>query len=58
MLGILVCGSGLGMNMTANKHKNIELHYVLMLNLQNYQDCITMQISLHWAQDYYQKKML
>ncbi len=23
MLGILVCGSGMGMAMTANKHKNI-----------------------------------
>ena len=29
-VGILVCGSGLGMNMAANKHKKLELHSVLM----------------------------
>jgi len=26
--GILVCGSGMGMNITANKHKNRNIRYV------------------------------
>ena len=46
-VGILVCGSGTGMSITANKHKNIRLHNVLALNQQNYLDCIMMQILLH-----------
>ena len=28
-IGILVCGSGMGMSMSANKHKILELHYVI-----------------------------
>ena len=46
-VGILVCGSGMGMNIAANRHKNVRAAQCFNLNLLNYQDCITMQISLH-----------
>ena len=56
--GILVCGSGMGMNIAANRHKNIRAAQCFNLNLLNYQDCIMMQISLHWDLDFLLKKML
>ena len=46
-IGVLICGSGQGMIMTANKQKISELLYAIMPNQQNYQDCIMMQILLH-----------
>ena len=56
-VGILVCGSGMGMNITANKHKNIRaaqcfnLKSTKLSRLHNDANIIT------WAQDCYQKKM-
>ena len=46
-VGILVCGSGTGMNIAANKHKNVRAAQCFNLNQQNYPDCIMMQTSLH-----------
>ena len=43
-IGVLVCGSGQGMIMAANKHKNIRADYATMQNQLNYRDCIMTQI--------------
>jgi len=51
LTGILVCGSGIGMEMTANRYKNVELSSVIIKNQLNYQDCIIMLILLHLDQD-------
>ena len=37
----------LGMAMSANKHKKIRAAQCYNAKMQNYQDCIMMQISLH-----------
>ena len=46
-IGILVCGTGMGMSMSANRHKKLGRPYVIQLKMLNYLDCITMRISLH-----------
>ena len=46
-VGILVCGSGLGMSMAANRHKKIRAALCIPLKMRNYQDCIMMQMLLH-----------
>ena len=46
-MGILVCGSGMGMSMAANKHKKIRAAMCYSVKMQNYLDCITTQILLH-----------
>jgi len=45
--GILICGSGMGMSITANKNKKSEQRYVIAWKIPNYLDCIITQISLH-----------
>ena len=46
-VGILVCGSGTGMNIAAISIKIYVQLSVLTQNLPNYPDCIMMQTSLH-----------
>ena len=46
-VGILVCGSGTGMSIAANKHKNIRAAQCFNTKSTKFPDCIMMQISLH-----------
>ena len=47
--GILVCGTGIGISITANKFKESVQHSVQTASVQRQQDFITMPIFLQWA---------
>lgn len=47
--GILICGTGIGISITANKFKGIVQLFVPTASVQRQQDFITMPIFLQWA---------
>mgnify|MGYP000506059999 CR=1 FL=1 len=47
--GILICGTGIGISITANKFKVFVQLFVPTASVQRQQDFITMPIFLQWA---------
>lgn len=49
--GILICGTGIGMSIAANKIRGVRQHCVQTIFLQSIHGCIMMPILFAWVQE-------